>query len=1142
MKLNTTYVLLTCTWCGLVLGEVFAQTPELVVQTGHSAAIDGITLNSNASLLAATSRADQKIKLYEVATRRELRTFSGVSDDQPSSTTLAFSPDSKTLVTGELSKIRFWDVATGKLIRTVPTEDWITSLAASSKSNIFAALSTFGSHNTEAIRIWSFNGNLLYTLVERSLDSTRLSSGSLALSDDGNTLASIDAGDKITLWDLRSRKPIRVLKHENGNDTAIFFSSMYSGFVTSDLAVTSDGWAFAFSQLTTGKELHRIGHLENALSVSATALNLPGNIFITGDENGAVTFYNIADQSKVGLSGHAEVSSGALFSPDGRSLIAANVLGGTFLARTADVNLVKVWSLSGATVLHTLPGHLKQVNCIAVSADSKFLASGSEDGTVRLWDMGTSTEVHTYDMGLPITSVALSRHAELLAAGAEWPGSHDSDLVRVWETNTGAVLPGPQVLEYGVASMAFSPDDRKLAAGLAGLSQGGRAVKLWDTLSWKEIPTTTTQEFPVDFLTFSPDGSILASAGMTDGVELLDMIDGGSASRRIAHFSNGPFAFSPSGKELARSDAQGTIHTWDIATGMESQRYATSPYAHSLTAIAVSPDGGTLASGSDGPAIHLWNTATHREFLQLVSLGQDTWVIVSPDGRFDTNNLDEITGLSWVFPDEPLHALAPEIFMRDYYQPKLLPKLLAREKLPQVRALSDLNRAQPQLEVVKVEPEGENGLGSVTVEVDSTQSLAQKDSSGQLLQSGAEDLRLFRDGQLVAQWPEAVSSTESSPGPQGAELEVWRKLHRIELTKGRSTHTFSHIRLPQRAGVKKVAFTAYAFNADRVKSLTTPPFEYALPSVTVAVAPRRAYLIIMGVNANQSYNLNLELAVSSAQAATRLLHEKLAGEYKVTDISLFSTVAKDSPRVVLKDATKANLKAVLDLLAGRTVDPSLRAEVDPKQQLRVAGPDDAVVFYVASHGYADPQGTFYLMPYDTGSHWGIMEADLTRCRLHPDASSLCQQAEDLLAHSISSADLAGWWNGVDAGEMMMILDSCHSGAAAGKEFRPAPLGDPGLGQLSYDKGMQILSASQPAQTERGEWVTGGEGRTLLVDALESVAKANPAHTLEEWLHDAEQQLPVTAQQLYPALKEDEVQVPMLLDFVRKENIASAVAP
>ena len=298
----------------------------------------------------------------------------------------------------------------------------------------------------------------------------------------------------------------------------------------------------------------------------------------------------------------------------------------------------------------------------------------------------------------------------------------------------------------------------------------------------------------------------------------------------------------------------------------------------------------------------------------------------------------------------------------------------------------------------------------------------------------------------------------------------------------------------------------------------------------------------MGVNANQSHNLNLELAVSSAERVRALLRNKLQLDYsEVVEVPLYSDLDADSNHVRLKTATKADLRAVLDLLAGRSVNPRLRDEVDPRHQLRAAGPDDAVVLYVASHGYADPQGTFYLMPYDTGSNWGVTEDVLTRCQTSPDQSLACKQAKDLLAHSVSSADLTLWWSGVDAGEMVMILDSCHSGAVPGKEFRPGPLGDPGFGQLSYDKGMQILSASQPTQTEQGEWVSGGEGRTLLVDALETVAKSNPQHTLEQWLRDAKQQLPVTARQLYPTLKEETAQLPVLLDFTKKTRGTATAA-
>jgi hypothetical protein len=118
---------------------------------------------------------------------------------------------------------------------------------------------------------------------------------------------------------------------------------------------------------------------------------------------------------------------------------------------------------------------------------------------------------------------------------------------------------------------------------------------------------------------------------------------------------------------------------------------------------------------------------------------------------------------------------------------------------------------------------------------------------------------------------------------------------------------------------------------------------------------------------------------------------------------------------------------------------------------------------------------------------------------------------------------------VDAGEIVMILDSCHSAAATGREFRPGPLGDAGLGQLSYDKGIRILTATQADKTARATLVQ-QIGHSLLVEALIAEAQAHPRETVAEWLHDTEREVPHLTHRLYPELSDSDVQSPQLFDF------------
>ena len=72
----------------------------------------------------------------------------------------------------------------------------------------------------------------------------------------------------------------------------------------------------------------------------------------------------------------------------------------------------------------------------------------------------------------------------------------------------------------------------------------------------------------------------------------------------------------------------------------------------------------------------------------------DEWAIVTPKGHYDTNTPGDLPCISWVITDAPLTPLPVEIFMRDYFEPRLLSRLLKGESLPTIKSVGELNHVQ----------------------------------------------------------------------------------------------------------------------------------------------------------------------------------------------------------------------------------------------------------------------------------------------------------------------------------------------------------------------------------------------------------------------------------------------------------------
>jgi WD40 repeat protein len=1158
--------------------------PTLVVQLGLQHPVGWLAISRDGRFVLTTNYGGTV--LWEAATGRELRQLapapSGIS------ITAEFSPDGAHVLESwsgrkgfpdlsYVTELRLSDVTDGRVIwQQEKVIDLTTDRAAE-----FA--DSFVSFSQDGRSFVMLKGKLIClrdaaTGKERRCIESAVTANSMAVSPDGKmilvgekqeTLTTLSSPERreqsvlALLLDLDTGKKLAEFKHA-GDVEAVAFSPDGKLLLTGSEDKTACLW-----EVATGKLVKKFEYQDGVTAVrfspdNKMILTATRGYRLSRDPENRMFVWDAARLTSIKS---FEVTPGyltrAIFSPDSQSILSGTFdvipaeLGATvykssfFKASTRDTGWtrnVTLWNARTGEEIRRFRGYASNVTALTLSPDGRYLLTGDDGGQAHLWDVTTGRQIQRFtghEMG--ITSLAVSPDSRLVLTGG-WDKA-----ARLWDAATGEIVHSFEHANF-ITSVAFSLDGRQAAT-----ASWDKTACLWDVASGAKL---NCFEHPhgVDAVAISPDGKTVLTAFTNSefyypgsGV-LISLWDAGSRqklwSESVGHpiqsiqFStDGHFALT-SGDSITRYDST----LWDLsnhkslATYLNKSVFFTQsdrlviaygdqgPHIDLLGFInnsfsriehrlfAVSSDARFGVAIGPGNAASIYKIGGGNELCRLISFNDGTWVAVNSEGRFDTNNLEEIKGLQWVMPDEPMRTLPVEIFMRDYYEPNLLHNSIENFPFKNLRRLDALNRTQPLVRILDIATQKERpDTVTVSVEVSRARSEYQHDARGNPLETGVYDLRLFREGKLVGETPgmdDDISGGREAVSGDDVELQTWRKSSQIQLDQsGHRVIKFPGIRIPRDTDAQSLEFSAYAFNEDRIKS-ETARFKIAL-APDLPRRKGRVYVIAVGVNTYDSPDWNLSYAKNDAKLFQDVMAENLLRAKEDVFPLLLTSDGRN------RAATKANIREALSLLSGKMEKPFLLKNIPGGGNLQKASPEDLVLIFFSGHG-AMRNGRFYFLTSDIGT--GKTRDDVT---------------PELLRRGISSDELALWLKDIDAAEIDLIMDACESASTVtptARAFKPGPLGNRGLGQLAYDKGMRILAASQSLSPalESDKFARSFLTQALIREGIEErKADKRPRDqriTISEMLNYAVERVPALSRE--GGIDE---QQPALFDFIGKKE-------